>query len=423
METPPTVERETVMFDLVGRETVTLDLTGRDIHAEAARLRAIGPVAPLQLPGGVRAWSVTGQEAGRQVLADERFSKDPRQHWTAYANGEIDPDFPLIAWARMENLTSSYGDEHSRQRRLVLTAFSPRRVQAMRPMVTRAVARLLDDLGRQAPGPIDLKAAFAQPLAATVIGDLIGVPETDRVGLLGDGYAAGHFAVTPQEAAASFLRLRQRMTDLIAAKRREPGDDLCSDLIAARDQGARLTEDEILSTLLLLLNTGTEPATNLVTNAVAALLTHPEQRAMVFSGQLPWSDVVEETLRVQAPVAHLPFRFAVEDVPVGDVVIPRGEPVLVNFAGMGRDPAVHGATADRFDVTRTDKQHLSFGHGSYRCLGAALAWLEVELALTGLFDRFPAMVLAVPADELAPQGGFVMNGLSRLPLYLSGHDG
>ncbi|MGN9910189.1 cytochrome P450 family protein [Phytohabitans sp. LJ34] len=405
---------------------VALDLSGADIHGEAARIRAHGPVARIVLPGGVLAWSVTGYEAGRQILADERFSKDPRRHWTAYARGEIGPEFPLIAWARMENLTSSYGEEHARLRRLILTAFTPRRVQTLRPAIEALVADLLDDLAKHAPTDVvDLKAEYGHPLAANVIGELIGVPAAERVGVLGGGggaYATASKRITPEEAAAAFARLRDQMRELIARKRRAPGDDLTSDLIAARDGGTRLDEDEIVSTLLLLLNTGTEPAMHLLVNATRALLTAPDQLAAVRTGQATWSSVIEETLRVDAPVAHLPFRFATEDVEVAGVRIGKGEPILMNFAGMGRDPAVHGAGADRFDVGRTDKRHLSFGHGIYRCLGSALAWLEVEIGLAALFRRFPTLRLAVPAGDLAPQGMFAMNGPARLPVHLGEED-
>ncbi|WP_412543663.1 cytochrome P450 [Longispora sp. K20-0274] len=399
---------------------VVLDPTGRDIHAEAARIRAQGPVAPIELPGGVLAWSVTGYDAARRVLADERFSKDPRAHWTAYANGEIGPEFPLIAWARMENMTTSHGEAHSRQRRLVLTAFTPRRVETMRAGIEKLVAELLDGLGVPVPGAtVDLKMGFAHPLASRVIGDLIGIPAEARTAILGDGYAAGGAAKSPAEAAAAFALVREGVLALIADKRRSPGDDLATDLIAAQDEGSRMTDLEIASTILLLLNTGTEPAMNLILNATAALLTHPAQRELIRTRQVTWSDAIEETLRVQAPVAHLPFRFAVNDVEIEGVTIRRGDPVLVHFAGVGRDPAAHGEDADAFDVTRADKKHLSFGHGVYRCIGSSLAWLETELALDALFRRFPGLALAADPAELAPQGTFIMNGYAALPVRLA----
>ena len=128
--------------------------------------------------------------------------------------------------------------------------------------------------------------------------------------------------------------------------------------------------------------------------------------------------MIEETLRVESPVAQLPFRFATEDVELGGVTIAKGDPVLIGFAAVGRDPEVHGESAGRFDATRADKTHLSFGHGVHYCLGAPLARLEAAIALPALFDRFPGLELAVPAADLEPQGTFIMNGHRTLPVTL-----
>lgn len=147
------------------RPTV-IDRTGSDIHAELAALGRQGPVALVELPGAVKAWSVTGYEAALQVLGDPRFSKDPRKHWLAFRNGEIGEDFPLIGWVLMDNLTTAHGSDHSRLRRLTASAFTPRRVEAMRPVIEQATAELLDDLAAVAPGEaVDLKRRFAHPLA------------------------------------------------------------------------------------------------------------------------------------------------------------------------------------------------------------------------------------------------------------------
>ncbi|MEV0001766.1 cytochrome P450 [Micromonospora sp. NPDC050980] len=402
-----------------GQCPVAIDGAGSDIHGEATRIRAQGPVARITLPGGLPAWSITGYEAARQALADPRLSKDARRHWTAYAAGEIGPDFPLIHWARMENLTTADGDDHARQRRLIASAFGPRRVAVMRAHVTRIVDELLDRLAAHDDGTVvDLKDDFARPLAAEVIGDLIGVPPSERVTILRGSYDATPPG-TPEEANALFTAIRGAVQNLIEAKRRRPADDLTSDLLAARaEDGARLSEAELASTVLLLLNTGTEPVMNLITNAVCALLRHPDQLDLVRGGHASWSAVVEETLRSEAPVAHLPFRFPVEHVAVADVTIPRGEPVLVHFAAAGRDPAVHPDPA-RFDLDRQDQRHLSFGHGAHRCVGSALALLEAEIALDALFRRFPRLKLAVPPEQVAPQGGFIMNGRRALPVRLS----
>ncbi|WP_030057276.1 cytochrome P450 family protein [Streptomyces novaecaesareae] len=400
---------------------VVLDPAGRDIHAEAARIRANGPVARIELPGGVLAWSIADQELARQALSDHRLSKDPRQHWTAFAEGRIGEDFPLIGWVLMDNLTTRYGADHTRLRRLTASAFTPRRVEALRPEVQKAVDELLDELDGCAPGEVvDLKARFALPMPARVICDLFGVPAEDRARMLRGGQVNTDTTISPEESAANVAQWHREMEEFVEDKRRNPGDDLTSDLVQAQEEdGSRLNGSELVGTLHLLLATGTEPVMNLLANATRALLTHPDQLALLKSGKVSWADVIEETLRAEAPVAHLPFRFAVEDIELGGVTIAKGDPVLINFAAAGRDTTVHGDSAHTFDAARPNKEHLSFGHGIYRCIGMPLARMEAEIALSALFRRFPDLELAVPAQDLSPQVTFIMNGVQTLPVRLT----
>ncbi|TDD33903.1 cytochrome P450 [Actinomadura sp. KC06] len=399
-------------------DPVVIDPTGADIHGEAARIRARGPVARIELPGGVTAWSITGYDEARQALSDSRFSKDPRKHWTAFVRGEIGMDFPLIGWILMENLTTMHGADHSRLRRLTAGAFTPRRVEKMRESIEKVTAELLDDIDTTPPGQaIDLKARFAHPLPSAVICDLFGIPVERRAEMLHGGEVNVNTTITPEESAANVEKWHQTILDFVDGKRRAMGDDLTSALIAAQDEdGSKLTDNELAGTIHLMLATGTEPVMNLIANAVCALLAHPEQRRLVQSGGVSWQQVIEETLRAEAPVAHLPFRFAVEDIELGGVTIAEGDPVLIGFAGVGRDPAVHGDTAAEFDCTRPDTSHLSFGHGIYRCIGKPLALLEAEIALSSLFRRFPDLTLAVSRAEIKPQETFIMNGVGSLPV-------
>ena len=414
-----------------------IDPAGTDIHGEAARLRARGPVTRVLLPGGLAAWSVTGYHAARQILADERFSKNAREHWPAYVQGDLAPDFPLIAWARMDNMSTNEGEQHNRQRKLVAGAFSPQRIAALRPRVERIVARALDELAEHAakqPGePVDLKAQYAHQVATRVIGELLGVPEGDPDGILG---LAGYVEPDPQKARADFLAMQSKISALVVEKRREPGEDLISDLIEASapsggcpvagvhagsdtDSDAAPDADaELVGLAQLMFNTGAEPARNLIVNAVLALLLRPGQRALAANSEVDWEDVVEETLRADAPVANLPFRFATEDVEVAGVTISRGDPVVVGYSATGRDPELHGADAGEFDVLRADKRHVAFGHGVHRCVGPALTRMEVRIAVEALFARFPDLRLAVEPDELAGQGTFIMNGRRTLPIHL-----
>src|SRR5262249_1715438 len=213
---------------------------------------------------------------------------------------------------------------------------------------------------------------------------------------------------------------RSGMGDVIAEKRSAPGEDITSDLIAARDEdGSRLSEQELTDTIFAILGAGSETTINFFDNAITALLTHPEQRELVLSGQASWDDVIDETLQVESPLAHLPLRYAVEDIELDGVTIPQGDPILINYSAVGRDPALHGETATEFDLTRTDKEHLSFGHGPHYCMGAGIARLVATTGLSSLFARFPGLSLGVPSEELLPLPTFIMNGHRALPVRLT----
>jgi cytochrome P450 len=224
----------------------------------------------------------------------------------------------------------------------------------------------------------------------------------------------------PAGVQAASGELYMLLKDLVAAKRQTPGDDMTTDLIAAQEaDGTRLSERELLDTLLLTISAGFETTVNLLDHAVHALATHPEQLDLVTSGDGSWEDVVDETLRWQAPVPNLPLRFAVEDISVDGVEIRAGEAILMSYGAAGRDPARHGADAEEFAITRPSRgDHLTFGHGVHYCLGSPLAKLEATTALSALFARFPGLKLAVPSSELEPLGSFFTNGHKTLPVIL-----
>ncbi len=207
------------------------------------------------------------------------------------------------------------------------------------------------------------------------------------------------------------------MADTVAAKRAAPGDDLTSALILASENGDHLTDEEIVSTLQLMVAAGHETTISLIVNAVVNLSTHPEQRDLVLSGRAEWSAVIEETLRWSTPTSHVLIRFATEDVPVGDRVIPAGDALIVSYGALGRDERAHGPTAGEFDITRdSPSRHISFGHGPHVCPGAALSRLEAGVALPALYARFPRLDLAVPASELRNKPVVTQNDLFELPV-------
>jgi cytochrome P450 len=398
-----------------------LDTTGRDIHGEAAVLRDRGPAVPVELPGGVIAWSLNGHDVIKKVLGDPRVTKSARNHWPAFQNGEIRPDWELISWVAMDNMVTAYGKDHVRLRKLTGKAFSPRRTEAFRPRVEELTDELLDGLAQAAPGEVvDLRERFAYPLPARLVADLIGMPEEARAKTAKVIDAMVDTTITPEQAQAVLAGWRGAMADLIADKRREPGEDITSDLVAARDEdGSRLTEEELTDTIFAILGAGSETTINFFDNAITALLSDPAQLELVRSGQATWDDVIDETLRVESPLAHLPLRYAVEDIELDGVTIPKGDPILVNYSAVGRDPRLHPDDPGSFDLTRADKEHLSFGFGPHYCLGVGVARLVARTGLSRLFARFPDLSLAVPREELQPLPTFIMNGHRSLPVRLT----
>ncbi|MEU3254996.1 cytochrome P450 [Streptomyces sp. NPDC006997] len=398
---------------------IHLDPFVSDLEGESAALRAAGPLAAVMLPGDVPVWAVTHHAEAKKLLTDARVVKDINV-WTAWQRGEIAPDWPLIGLANPgRSMLTVDGADHRRLRTLVAQALTPRRVERMRARITELTEGLLDRVAAHDGDVVDLKAEFAYPLPMYVVADLMGLAE-ERLPRLKELFEKFFSTQTPpDEVIATLTELAGIMADAVAEKRAHPGDDLTSALIAASEDGDQLTDQEIVSTLQLMIAAGHETTISLIVNAVVNLSTHPDQRALVLSGKADWSAVVEETLRWSTPTSHVLIRFATEDIPVGDKVLPKGDALIVSYAAIGRDEQAHGPSAGEFDITReTTNRHIAFGHGPHVCPGAALSRLEAGVALPALYARFPGLDLAVPASELRNKPVVTQNDLFELPVRL-----
>ncbi|GAB7187203.1 cytochrome P450 [Kitasatospora sp. Ki12] len=395
-----------------------------DPYGGYTRLRADAPVHRLVGPDGLPFWLVTRYPDVRQALADPRLALDKAHAAPGNYRGFALPP------ALDANLLNMDPPDHTRIRRLVSRAFTPRRIAALRAPVEKVAEQLLDSMAPA--GRADLLAAYAAPLPITVICDLLGVPEDDRH----DFRAWTDSLITPdpdrpEAARAAVKAMLGFFTGLIERKRTAPGDDLLSDLIAVRDErgegepevrdvregegGDRLSEDELTSLAFLILFAGYENTVHLIANAVLALLTHPEQLAALRAEPELIDGAVEEFARFDGPAPLAIRRFAREPVTIGGVTVPAGETVLLALGSANRDPEQF-ADPDRLDLRRRENGHLALGHGIHYCLGAPLARMETAVALTALLRRFPRLALDVPVERLRHRPTLRARGLLELPV-------
>ncbi len=381
-------------------------------------LRERGAVHAVTLADGHDAWVVVGYAEARAALNDLRLSKD-MQAALAEDPSVVAEGLPGPAFSR--HMLNVDPPNHTRLRRLVASAFTRTRSEALRPHIQSIVDGLLDDIGSDGPeATVDLVERFAFPLPFTVICELLGVPPEHRewfgaclTTLLGptSNPEDRRRAETASAVVVGILR------SLVELRQREPGDDLVSALVVARDGDEQLSTEELLSTIFQLIVAGHETTTNLIGNAVVALYQHPEQLAALRADPTLLPAAVEELMRYDGPVHHATFRYATEPVTLGDATIPTGAQVIICLAAANRDRERY-ADAATLDLLRDDTANLAFGHGIHHCLGAALARAEAQIALGSLLQRFPDLRLAVPIDELhwGRGDGLVLRGLSALPV-------
>jgi cytochrome P450 len=365
------------------------------------------PVVLAELPDGSTAWLVSGYEQARQMAVDPRFSRAlavssdrAKQGFEAFAAGSISGIDP---------------PEHTRLRKLVATAFTARRVEALRPRVIGIVDELIDALLDQ-PQPADLVAAFSLPLPVQVICEMLGVPteDMDQFHVWSDT-VLGDWERNADDVMSAAIDMFGYFGKLIEMKRTHPADDLMTALIAARDQDDRLSEEELMVLGCTVLIGGHETTANEINLSLLTLLDHPAELAKLRADPELIPGAVEELLRYVRLGGLVPARVTTQEVQIGEVTIPAGETVIPLFGTANRDPSVF-ADPDRFDVTRAPANHLAFGFGVHHCLGAQLARMELQEAFRGLLGRVPGLRLAVPAEQLRFKHGMAVNSLCELPV-------
>ncbi|WP_329081591.1 MULTISPECIES: cytochrome P450 family protein [unclassified Streptosporangium] len=369
----------------------------RDPFAAYGRAREASPLARLVAPGFGPMLALTRHEDAKAMLSDPRFEIN--------AASFMRPDVPEDCLPYMRTMSEMDGPEHLRLRRLVAPAFSARRAAGFRPRIEPIVAALLDGLpGHAEHGVVDLLAHFARPLPMDVICELVGVPGADRPRWR--EYGATVVGSMGRQFADAIPGIMEGAKAAVARRRAEPGDDLLSDLIRAQaDDGDRLSDTELVTMVWHLVMAGQTP-TNLIANAVEVLLTHPGQAAALREDAGLMPRAVEELTRWCGPTLLSIPRYAREDVELHGTLVRKGEPVTAAIAAANRDPRAFTAP-DLLDLGRSTEAagHLGFAHGPHFCLGASLARVQTEVALTALLRRFPALAMAPENAGRAPDPG------------------
>jgi cytochrome P450 len=383
-----------------------------------AELRSEAPVYRAELPDGRGVWLVTRYDDVVAVLKDERFAKDWRSAMTPEQLAQI-PPIPEVMKPLSENMLDKDPPDHERLRRLVSKAFTPRLIERMRPRVQEIADTLLDAVKKKDKGGMDLIDDYAFPLPITVIAELLGVTAEDRNRFRewSDAAVSGD---TTQEYVEKILLPHMQafiayLRGLFEEKRRDPKDDLISALVLAEEAGDKLSEDELLAMVFLLLVAGHETTVNLIGNGTLALLQNPDQLQKLKDDPSLIKPAIEELLRYDGPVETSTERFAREDVAIGDMVIPKGEMVMVVIAAADHDPE-RFPEPDAMDIARADNKHLAFGKGIHHCLGAPLARMEGQIALGTLLRRMPDLRLKSSPESLTWRPGMVLRGLTGLPV-------
>lgn len=380
-----------------------------DPPPEYAQARATRPVFPVTLWDGRRAWLLTRYDDVRAVVTDPRFSGDfAHPDFPAYTEARVVVDKQERAFVGMDN------PRHDLYRRMFTREFGTKRIFALRPKVEAIARRLIDGLIAQAQ-PADLVAAIAVPFPSLVMCELVGSPYEDHTFII--ECAAGRHGLhqTPGEAEQKARALADYFMRLIRHKEAAPGDDLVSRIIDEHVRPGNLSREDFAEIGAMILRAGHDTTTNMIGLGTLVLLGHPEQAAAMRDNADLVPNAIEELLRYLSPVQFSPRRVALEDVPIRDVVIRKGDGVFALNPAANRDPAVF-PEPDRFDVHRDASRHVAFGFGIHQCLGQILARLELQVVLPLLLQRLPRLRVAASDGEIRFKDDMQIYGVHNLPV-------
>ena len=397
-----------------------VDVTSANFKANPfpfyAQLRAEAPVFPVTvtIPTKQRAWLITRYSDVQDVLKDARFAKNPRKAMSPEQLKKR-PWIPPMFKPLEQNMLDLDSPDHTRLRALVHKAFTPRLIEQMRDEIQALTDELLD--AAEPKSSMDLIADFALPLPLTIIGRILGVPAKDNdkfhhwtKTLLSAGTSMNYVVVIP-----TIMRFLGYLKKLIKERRAYPKDDLITALVQAKDGSDKLSGDEVLAMIFLLLVAGHETTVNLIGSGSLALLEHPDQLEKLRCEPAIIKPAIEELLRFVCPVEMATERYAREDIMIAGKTIPRGELVLAVIGSANRD-ANYFENPDSLDITRENNKHLAFGLGAHYCLGAPLSRLEGQIAISTLVRRMPNLRLSIAPDYIRWRGGIILRGLEALPV-------
>jgi cytochrome P450 len=371
--------------------------------------------APVQWDEGLGMWLAYGHAEANAVLRTRALGRI----WTDRAPAERFGQFNLI---HRNAILEMEPPDHTRLRRLISAAFARGHVERLRPWVEQLAGELVDGMVERSTAgePVDLFTGMAEQLPVEVIAELLGVPQADRALLrpwsnaIVKMYEYGRTTETEDAAETAAAEFVAYLRDLAAQRRQAPGEDLLTHLVTARDaDGDRLTEDELVTTCILLLNAGHEATVNVTGNGLLALLQHPDELARLRADPALLPTAIEELMRFDSPL-QLFERTATADVELGGVTVERGQKIAALLGSGNHDPAVFDAP-DTLDVGRTENPHISFGAGVHFCIGAPLARVELQASFGALLARTSVLELA---GEARRRPEFVIRGLAGLPLTL-----